>query len=240
MVGALVNVLRGRATHMAITRWNQPESCCDPEWEAAYARFETPAQEQAKFLSRLRRLGADRWPRDLEVVDIFCGRGGGLGAWESLGFARLEGVDLSESLLGRYRGGARLYVGDCRRIAFADASRDVICVQGGLHHLQSLPGDLDAVVAEARRVLRPKGRFVVVEPWLTPFLRAVHAICGLRLARRASPRIEALASMISREERTYFQWLARPGEIRGALARGFETERESVAWGKFYWVGRRS
>jgi len=224
---------------MDLRRWNEPEPCCDSEWEAAYERFETPAQEREKFLARLRRLGADQWPRDLEVVDIFCGRGGGLKAWESLGFERLEGVDLSESLLSRYDGRAQLYVGDCRRMAFADSSRDVICVQGGLHHLPTLPDDLDAVVAEVRRVLRPKGRFVVVEPWLTPFLRAVHALCDQPLARRASAKIEALDCMIKREQRTYFQWLARPGEIRAALTQGFDTSREVVAWGKLYWVGTK-
>jgi ubiquinone/menaquinone biosynthesis C-methylase UbiE len=224
---------------MELRRWNEPEPCCDPEWEAAYERFETPAQEHEKFLARLRRLGADQWPRDLEVVDIFCGRGGGLKAWESLGFGRLEGVDLSESLLRMYEGPAQLYVGDCRRMALADASRDVICVQGGLHHLPSLPDDLNAVVGEVWRVLRPKGRFVVVEPWLTPFLRAVHALCSQPLARRASPRIEALDVMIRREQRTYFQWLARPDEIRSALAHGFDTSREVIALGKFYWVGTK-
>ena len=224
---------------MNLRRWSEPESCCDPEWEAAYARFETPKQEQEKFLARLRRLGADKWPRDLEVVDIFCGRGGGLKAWESLGFGRLEGVDLSEDLLTQYRGHAQLYVGDCRRMAFADASRDIICVQGGLHHLPSLPDDLNAVVGEVRRVLRPKGRFMVVEPWLTPFLRAVHALCNQPLARRASSRIEALDCMIKREMRTYSQWLGMPSEIRAALAQGFDTAREEIAWGKFYWVGTK-
>lgn len=224
---------------MDLTCWNEPEPCCDPEWEAAYARFETAAEEQAKFLARLRRLGADQWPRDLEVVDIFCGRGGGLRAWETLGFRRLEGVDLSKNLLSQYGGGARLYVGDCRKMAFADSSRDVICVQGGLHHLPELPADLEAVVGEVRRVLRPGGRFVVVEPWMTPFLRAVHALCGLAVARRVSPKLDALDVMIRREQRTYSQWLARPREIRAALARGFDTDREEIAWGKYYWVGTR-
>ena len=108
-----------------IERWSEPEACCDPEWEAAYARVETPSQEAEKFLKRLTRLGADGWQRELQVVDIFCGRGGGLKAWETLGFRRLEGVDLSENLLRQYSGDAHLFVGDCRRMAFPDDSRDV-------------------------------------------------------------------------------------------------------------------
>ena len=73
----------------------------DP-WEAAYLRFETPEQEIQKFMKRLRKLGADEWPRDSEIVELFCGRGNGLHALERLGFRRLEGADLSPRLLAQY------------------------------------------------------------------------------------------------------------------------------------------
>ena len=222
-----------------VQRWTDPKECCDPEWEAAYTRFETQEQETAKFLKRLRRLGAAGWSRDIAVVEIFCGRGGGLRAWEALGFSILEGVDLSENLLTQYSGPARLYVGDCRRMALANSSRDVICVQGGLHHLPRLLDDLRETVSEVQRVLKPGGRFVVVEPWRTPFLSVVHALCRQPLARRISPRIDALARMIHGEERTYSQWLSRPREIRATLTQGFETEKEEIRWGKILWIGRK-
>jgi ubiquinone/menaquinone biosynthesis C-methylase UbiE len=222
-----------------LQHWIEPEVCCDPEWEAAYSRFETPAQEERKFLGRLRRLGVGHWPRDLQVVDIFCGRGGGLKAWEKMGFLRLEGVDLSENLLLQYAGDAQLYVGDCRRMELPDASRDVICVQGGLHHLPTIPEDLDAVVREAHRVLRPGGSFMIVEPWLTPFLRFVHGLCRRPFARRVSPKLDALACMIRCEQRTYFQWLSMPQVVRASLGRGFETRQQKTLFGKFMWVGRK-
>lgn len=220
-------------------RWIESQVCCDPEWEAAYSRFETPKQEIAKFLRRLRRFGVTGWRRDLRIVEIFCGRGGGLEAWQQLGFGLLEGVDLSEDLLRQYSGIAQLYVGDCRHLAFADASRDIICVQGGLHHLPNIPDDLNMVVSEVRRVLKPGGKFVVVEPWLTPFLRSVHILCRQPLARQISPKLDALACMTECEQVTYFQWLSRPLEIQASLRRGFETAKEEISWGKLRWIGTK-
>ena len=169
-----------------------------------------------------------------------AGGGGGLDAWRSLGFGKLEGVDISATLLQAHKGQARLYVGDCRRLEFPDASRDVVCVQGGLHHLAALPEDLEATIAEARRVLRPGGRLVAVEPWMTPFLATVHAVCGLGWARWTSPKIAALADMIEHERETYFNWLGRGPEILGVLTRNFATEQKRIAWGKLAWLGRKT
>jgi SAM-dependent methyltransferase len=208
-------------------------------WEAAYLRFETPRQEERKFVSRLRALGAAEWRKDAAIVDLFCGRGGGLRALESLGFTRTEGADLSFALVANYSGPARRLVVDCRELPFADNSKDILIVQGGLHHLLALPADLDRVLAEVQRVLVPDGRFVIVEPWLTPFLRAVHGVCGIPLARRVWPKLDALAVMIELERVTYEQWLAQPAMIRERIDRRFVTESRREAWGKLSWVGRK-
>jgi len=210
----------------------------DALWEQAYVRFETAEQETRKFLRRLQQLGATAWPRDAQVVELFCGQGNGLKALEALGFQRLEGVDLSERLLRRYNGPATLYVCDCRRLPFADGSRDIVIVQGGLHHLREVPDDLEDVLREIRRVLRPQGHLVVVEPWLTPFLRVVHSVCRNRLARRLSRRIGALAVMIEREGRTYEGWLSHPAEIHDRLEAQFRPDRLRIRWGKLMFVGR--
>jgi len=214
------------------------EVCCSESWEQAYLRFETPEQERQKFRRRLRILGAAHWPADAEIVELFCGRGNGLNALATFGFARLEGVDLSASLLAEYRGSARCYVADCRRLPFPDRCRDVFVVQGGLHHLSTLPDDLIRTLDEVCRALRPGGRFVVVEPWLTPFLRFVHAVCDVRLARRAWPKLDALATMNELEKPTYEAWLRRPTEILALLTERFIPELVRTEWGKLLFVGR--
>jgi ubiquinone/menaquinone biosynthesis C-methylase UbiE len=209
----------------------------DP-WEAAYLRFETPEQEIHKFIARLRKLGAAQWPRDAEIVELFCGRGNGLNALERLGFTRLEGVDLSPRLIAQYRGPAKCIVGDCRQLLFADRSKDVLIVQGGLHHLPALPEDLEQTFAEMQRVLRKEGRVVVVEPWLTPFLKLVHAVSENPLARRLSNKLDALATMIQFERRTYEQWLTQPELIRKLAQTHFVPIHESFEWGKWNFVGQ--
>jgi ubiquinone/menaquinone biosynthesis C-methylase UbiE len=85
--------------------------------------------------------------------------------------------------------------------------RTFVIVQGGLHHLKTLPDDLQQTLSEAARVLRDNGVFVVVEPWLTTFLAFVHTVCRSRIARRVSLKIDALATMIDYERETYEQWL---------------------------------
>ena len=208
----------------------------DP-WEAAYLRFETPEEEIRKFIARLNRSGAPQWPRNAEIVELFCGRGNGLIALDRLGFTRVEGVDLSPRLIAQFKGSTKCIVADCRQLPYADRSKDVLIVQGGLHHLPTLPDDLDRTFSEMQRVLRIEARVVFVEPWLTPFLRFVHAILENLLARRLSKKLDALATMIQFERRTYDQWLTQPELILKIARTHFAPVHESFAWGKWNFIG---
>jgi ubiquinone/menaquinone biosynthesis C-methylase UbiE len=158
-------------------------------------------------------------------------------ALERLGFTRIEGVDLSPRLVAQYHGPAKCIVADCRKLPFAARTKDVLIVQGGLHHLPVLPDDLDQTFSEMHRVLRNDGCVVLVEPWLTPFLRFVHAVSENPLARRLSNRMDALATMIEFERRTYEQWLGQPALIQKTARAHFVPVHESFAWGKWNFVG---
>lgn len=210
-------------------------------WEEAYARFETPVEERRKFLRRLRWLGAHEWPKQSQIVEIFCGRGNGIHALEALDFQRLEGVDLSPALLAQYHGRAVTHAADCRHLPFEDSSRDILIVQGGLHHLEGLQ-DLEQTLGEVSRVLRPGGKFVAVEPWRTPFLDLVHWVSEKPLVRRLSNKMDAFATMTHYERDTYERWLASAESILAVLARRFTPERQRIGWGKLMYVGtpRRS
>lgn len=212
--------------------------CCDPEWEAAYRRFETPEEEIAKFIRRLRAFGIHKQPKESRIVELFCGRGGGLIALERLGMTSIQGVDLSETLLKQYEGTAKLHLADCRDLPFENGSFDAAIVQGGLHHLPQLPEDLESVLSEVNRILVPDGRFYVVEPWLTPFLRFVHAVVEQPIVRRFYKKGDALAEMTEHERVTYEQWLGQPKELLGVFCRYFDVKQQATTWGKLRLVGK--
>lgn len=214
------------------------EICCDPEWEAAYERFETPEEEIAKFVARLRAFQLDQANKDTRIVELFCGRGGGLHALEQIGLTNVEGVDLSDSLLEKYRGPATLHLADCRDLPFENDSFDAAIVQGGLHHLPNLPDDLTAVMAEVQRVVKPSGRFYIIEPWSTPFLTFVHAVVEQPLMRKIYAKGDALAAMTDHERVTYEQWLGKPQEILSVIRTYFDIEELKTTWGKLRMIGK--
>lgn len=222
-----------------IVRVHDTLTCCDSAWEEAYLRFETPQQEIAKFKRRLTRLGVAHWSRDARIVELFCGRGHALCAWEAFGFTRLEGVDLSEPLLRQFRGNARLYLCDARELPFESGSRDIVAVQGGLHHLQRLPEDLEQTLAGVARVLMPGGLLVAVEPWMTPFLRAVHFASEIGIVRRMPSNFDAFAMMTEREHQTYCGWMQKSDVVMKLLRKYFDPQTARLRLGKLEFVGRR-
>lgn len=215
-----------------VEHWHPGLSCCNEKWEAAYERFESPSEEREKFRRRFRQLGIDKLPRDASVVDLFCGRGNGLSVLREWGFIELTGVDLSPELLRKCPEGVRLVVADCRELRFPENSVDAFIVQGGLHHLPRIPEDLEACLLEVHRSLKKGGTFFVVEPWSTPYLRAVHAITRMPVIRKRVARFDAFATMVEEEWETYAQWLSGKHEILDVFDRTFPSVRCTIGWGK--------
>lgn len=188
-------------------------------------------------MGRLRRLGAVRWPRDAPVLEAFCGRGNGLHALERLGFTNLTGADLSADLLEQYDGPAETRVCDCRALPWPDDSFHAVIIQGGLHHLTDLPGDLERCLDECHRVLQPNGKLLVVEPWNTPFLHVAHWLSEQRWLRRCWPRLDAFADMTENEAETYANWLGRADQLLECFGQRFGTTQLRIGWGKLNLVG---
>ena len=221
-----------------IVSWTQIKFETDENWERAYRAFETPQEEIAKFKKRLKSLGVDGWSRSASVVELFCGRGNGCLTLETYCFTSIEGVDLSEPLLKDFSGSAKLYVGDCRDLKFVDRSKDIVIVQGGLHHLPVIPNDLEKVLLEVERILVPGGQFIFVEPWHTPFLALVHFVLLFPIFTKNFKKLNALKVMIDCEKDTYFNWLDNKKIILSLLEEHFINVDFKARFGKLYCIAR--
>jgi arsenite methyltransferase len=117
------------------------------------------------------RLVEERWaPGTRDVLELACGNGYNLRLLAARNPAvRLAGVDLIASQVRRASRalaglpGASAQVGDFQALAFGDATQDCVYVVESLCHAT----DLQRALGEVARVLRPGGRFVVVDGWRT-------------------------------------------------------------------------
>ena len=103
------------------------------------------------------------------ILDIACGDGRLINFIASRFGCKTYGVDISVSHLTKAwekaaaRGIShlvRLAVGDARKLCFSDESFGSLIMLYSLHEIQHLPQALE----EAQRVLRPGGKFIVVDP----------------------------------------------------------------------------
>jgi len=101
--------------------------------------------------------------RGRNVLDGMCGSGATSGYVLAHGGA-VTGIDISPEVLNLYRNSypsATAVEGSFLDSGLPSNSFDVVCIIGGLHHLQP---NVAAAFAEVHRVLRPGGYFVFAEP----------------------------------------------------------------------------
>jgi len=146
------------------------EAIVASRFDALHERFKPIlASDDVRLLAILEGLGPIV---GLQVLDLGCGKGRFARALASRG-ADLIGLDLSRAMLASAASVDRVQA-SARRLPFRSSSFDAVLAVEVLEHLG--PRSLDDVLAEARRVLRPGGRFLIVDknvcsfnsqrPWL--------------------------------------------------------------------------
>jgi SAM-dependent methyltransferase len=112
-------------------------------------------------LRLLARLSSVDWPTVSRAVDLGCGTGR-IGVWlTAAGVARADGIDLTSEMLERAKDKAAyedLKLGDLSDTGFQAGAYDLVVNSLVDEHLPELTG----LYREARRLLRPGGRFVLV------------------------------------------------------------------------------
>lgn len=147
------------------------------ETERVLELYEREAEKYDREMNRFDRMlfaGGREWvcaQATGDVLEIAVGTGRNLPHYR--GDVRLTGVELSPAMLERARERAQrlgrdvdLRVGDVQALEFADESFDTVV---STLALCTIPDDR-AAVAEARRVLRPGGRFLLLEHVRSPVL----------------------------------------------------------------------
>ena len=121
----------------------------------------------------------------MAVADLGCGDC----LWNVHGYP-VTGVDVNEPMMRFAQRHGRLAdfraTDDLSRTGLADASVDVVVMSETLEHLLNL----EAVVAEVRRVLRPGGTFLITVPYdffLGPFFVLFNVNCLCRDTSAAAP-----------------------------------------------------
>ena len=104
------------------------------------------------------------------LLDVACGNGALLEALCKKAHINAYGVDLSEKMIVAARArvpAASFAVGPCTPLPFGSESMDCITVSCAFHHFE----DPKAFAAECMRVLKPRGRLYMAEPFFTPVIR---------------------------------------------------------------------
>jgi len=102
-----------------------------------------------------------RWiPADADVLEL----GAGWCDFANAVTARsVTAMDIDATVVKAARPGVRAVVGDCTDLSkFADGSFDCVLASNLLEHLGR--SDADRLLEEARRVLRPGGRLLLIQP----------------------------------------------------------------------------
>lgn len=142
------------------------------QFDHLHARFKSDvAADDVRLTAVIDALAPVRGKR---ILDLGCGKGRFAARLRAAG-AEVVGLDSSAGMLAGAAGLDRVK-GSARRLPFADGSFDAVVAIEVFEHLT----DVNAALAEARRVLRPAGRLAVVDknagswnaerPWLPNLL----------------------------------------------------------------------
>jgi ubiquinone/menaquinone biosynthesis C-methylase UbiE len=122
--------------------------------------FECPnSQRGERYLDEV----VEKYAKNKDILDYGCYDGWMVPRYQKMRPSSITGLDISETAISKaqanYGDRAKFYAGDAHAMPFTDESFDLVVGRAILHHLE-----LDLALKEIRRVLRPAGKAIFVEP----------------------------------------------------------------------------
>lgn len=219
---AFAHSLRG-AMHMALN----PDGSFDPRGYGAQAML---------VEEHVRAVGAQR------VLEIGCGRGFNvLRLSRRLAETTFVGVDITPwhvrtaRLVARRRRNLDVLTGDFHQLPFDDEAFDLVFSVEAICHAD----DVYRVVHEVRRVLRPRGRFVTIEPWRVPGFEALGeaARTAVRVLEKVFvlPDLQEFDTWLDRTTVLGFDLVHVEDVTAAALPNLEKLRRQAVRWRHVSW-----
>ena len=142
----------------------------DFDYSLHYRRYHEPTREHAltltaHFLPLLEKSGALTLPRDTAVLDVGCGMGFALFAYENAGFSRVRGIDVSDTQVAcaRTLGVNAEHVQDS--ILFLGQHTATFGLISGFDLIEHLPVEQQIPLLRAMRAaLAPGGTLILTVP----------------------------------------------------------------------------
>ena len=138
-----------------------------------------------------------------KVLDVACGNGTLLAMINESRPIKGYGVDISPQMVKNAAAknpGMEFHAADCIKLPFDNDTMDAITVCAAFHHFP----DVDAFGAEARRVLRAKGKIYIAEIYLITPLRQI-ANLFLPLSRAGDARFYSVKEIVNIFDRHGFR-----------------------------------
>jgi SAM-dependent methyltransferase len=161
-----------------------------------------------------------------------CGRGQYVAYYTERG-VRVVGLDFAREWLTSIhceRPSLALCAGDVGVLPFRDGAFDVYYSGGVVEHFE---GGAERALAEARRVLKPKGTLLISVPYYSPLRRALAFVRAGEWRRVNAPSVDNGYG----GGRTFYQYAYSVGEFSRTLAaaglRVLDTQGYAIVWGLY-------
>lgn len=204
-------------------------------WRRAFTSPELTTRRQRTYTRKLRRLGLLE-PVAGGTLDIACGPGDALVVLARHGQTGLAGVDRLRPDPGTLAPGR--VVGDGCQLPFRDGAFERVSCLHSLHHFRSFAA-VDHMLAEARRVLAPRGSLYLVDHFDSAHIRTLFRLCEWRCPLYP-PAVQRFGELLREEHDCIFWWLDEwPGLFEALQRSGLEVVRQSRGLFFFYLTCRR-